>query len=432
VPPSPKPPTLLIISQVYLPDPASVGQHMADAATAMVGRGYRVVVLTANRGFEDPSVIYPLHEWIDGVEVRRLPWSSFGKSSIGHRLIAGLLFVFQAILVGVMAKNLSRVLVSTSPPMGAISALVIGLIRRVPFIYWVMDLNPDQIVALGKAKPTSLPVRLFNALNRVILDHAAHVVVLDRFMAKRVLAKRPIAAKMTTLPPWPHNDNQDLVPHQDNPFRHKHNLEGKFVVMFSGNLSIASPVTTLLQAAIQLQNHKELVFVFIGGGLGKQEVEQAIETHHPTNIISLPYQPLKDLKYSLSAADVHLVAMGDSIVGICHPCKVYGAMAVARPILLLGPRPCHVSDLIDESGIGWQIPHHDVDGATQALLGILHTDPEKLQAMGVAANALIADRLSKKILCKSFCDILESKRTFHIRSSQAHRHETHSITLIGE
>ena len=54
--------TLLVISQVYPPDPAAVGQHLADAAEAMVRRGWRVVVYTAGRGYDDPSIRYPARE----------------------------------------------------------------------------------------------------------------------------------------------------------------------------------------------------------------------------------------------------------------------------------------------------------------------------------------------------------------------------------
>ena len=78
-----------------------------------------------------------------------------------------------------------------------------------------------------------------------------------------------------------------------------------------------------------------MVFLFIGGGNGKKQIDDFIEREHVENVRTLPYQPLDQIKYSLSAADVHLVAMGSEMVGIVHPCKVYGAMAVARPILLL-------------------------------------------------------------------------------------------------
>ena len=74
-------PLLLVISQVYVPDPASVGQHMADAAEAIAGRGYDVRVLTSARGYEDPQARYPRREVRGGVDVRRLAFSSSQRRS---------------------------------------------------------------------------------------------------------------------------------------------------------------------------------------------------------------------------------------------------------------------------------------------------------------------------------------------------------------
>jgi len=82
-----RPRTLLVISQVFVPDPASVGQHMADVAIEMARRGHRVKVYAANRGYENPSLKYEARETIDGVNIRRLPLSSFGKQRILTRLI---------------------------------------------------------------------------------------------------------------------------------------------------------------------------------------------------------------------------------------------------------------------------------------------------------------------------------------------------------
>lgn len=401
--------TLLIISQVYVPDPAAVGQQMADAAAEMARRGWRVRVLTANRGYEDPSVKYPNHESIDGVQVHRLPFSSFGKRSIPIRLLGASLFLLQAIVQGLMTRNLACILVSTSPPICPIAALVIAAIRRVPIKYWVMDLNPDQMIALGRLTPTSLPVRVFDVLNRVILRHAQAVVALDRYMANRLLEKQPIGEKLTIIPPWPHQDQLEQIPHESNPFRQEHGLEGKFVIMFSGNLSIASPATTILEASLKLQDLQQLVFVFVGGGLGRLELDRFVEEHRPPNILTLPYQPLAKIRFSLSAADVHLVTMGEQIVGICHPCKVYGAMAVAKPILLLGPSQCHIMDLIREHRIGWQISHGDLDGAEAIIRQIVAATPNELATMGSDAWTAVDRRYSNMKLCGEFCDILESE-----------------------
>jgi colanic acid biosynthesis glycosyl transferase WcaI len=91
------PPTFLIISQVYPPDPTSVGQHMHDAAKGLVQRGLRVRVLTSARGYDNPSIKYPSRETMDGVDVIRLPLSSLGKKTMAHRLVAQSMFLLQAV-----------------------------------------------------------------------------------------------------------------------------------------------------------------------------------------------------------------------------------------------------------------------------------------------------------------------------------------------
>lgn len=400
--------TFLIISQVYVPDPASVGQHVADAAAELAKRGYRVVVYASARGYDDPSKKYPKRETLQGVEVRRLPLSSFGKSSIAVRLMAQWLFLIQAMVRGVLTRRLAGIMVSTSPPFCGFAGAVIGLLRGVPVKYWLMDLNPDQIVAMGTLKAGSLPVRVFDWFNRVILRRASDIVMLDRFMLDRVEKKgvAGVAAKTAIMPPWPHEDELQRIAHEDNPFRKKHGLEGKFVVMYSGNHSPANPIGTVLDAAEKLAGDERLVFMFIGGGGAKKDVEARI-AKGARNIRSLPYQPLSEIKYSLSAADVHVVSIGDGVVGIVHPCKVYGAMAVSRPILLLGPNPCHVSDLIDRHKLGWHVSHGDVDGAVRVVKEMATTAPGELGAMGQRAAGVVSTELSKKTLCGRFCDVLE-------------------------
>ena len=101
-----RPTTFLIISQVYVPDPASVGQHVADAAAEMARRGYRVIVYASARGYDDPSTKYPKHQILNGVEVRRLPMSSFGKSSIAVRVIAQSIFLAQALVRALFTRRL--------------------------------------------------------------------------------------------------------------------------------------------------------------------------------------------------------------------------------------------------------------------------------------------------------------------------------------
>ncbi len=443
--------TLLILSQVYVPDPASVGQHMADAAAEMARRGWRVKVLTSANGYNDPKIKYPPRETIDGVEVVRLPLSSFGKKSLPIRALAAILFMLQTIWHGIFTRGLSgpaghsgAILVSTSPPMCIVAALIIRLARlgRVPIKFWVMDINPDQLISLGKIGANSFPAKLMNFFNRRILAASSDVVVLDKFMAKTMNAKLECSEKMAILPPWPHEDSIQPIAHKDNPFREKHGLNGapssptsdiphptshipKRVLMYSGNHGIALPLETFLKAAIRFKDDPRVCFLFIGDGVRKKEVEQTIREHSLTNMLSLPYQPMSQLRFSLSAADAHLVSVGNESVGTIHPCKIYGAMAVARPIILLAPDPCHVSDLVsgqragasrpDDSSpsttlpqpIGWHIPHGDIDRAEQVIREIIEAPAEKLATMGNRARHVVETQLSKPTLCGAFCDVLE-------------------------
>ena len=95
------------------------------------------------------------------------------------------------------------------------------------------------------------------------------------------------------------------------------------------------------------------------------------------------------------------------MVGIVHPCKVYGAMAAARPLLYLGPRRSHVGELVEKIDLGWHVDHGDVAGAVAALREIAAAPDEALAARGARARAALSGELSQQRLLASFCDVLE-------------------------
>ena len=400
--------TLLIVSQVYVPDSASVGQHMHETAALMVERGWRVIVYASANGYEDPSVRYDKRETRDGVEIRRLPFSSMGKASIAMRLLGGCVFLFQAMLHALFAPRPDVVLVSTSPPMAMIAGVWMKLLRRCAVVFWAMDINPDQMIAMGKIGEHSLPATIFNALDRAILKRADAVVALDHYMAEALERKTPVGQRMHIMPPWPIGASLEPVDHKDNPFRAEHRLSDKFVIMYSGNLSPAHPIDTILEAARDLRDRPQIVFLFIGGGLVRRDIEAYVKQHNLTNVMTLPYQPMDKLRFSLSAADVHLVAMGDAMVGVVHPCKVYGALAVARPVLLVGPKRCHVGEILHDHECGWQVDHGDTVGAVMTIRLMMQTPEHERAAMRQRAWQAAQGELSRATLAGRFCDVLES------------------------
>src|SRR5688500_16418726 len=124
----PRAPVILVFSQVYVPDPASVGQHVADVAAELARRGHRVRVYTADRGYNDPAVRYAARETIDGVDVRRLPFTSLGKARLWKRGLAAVAFAMQCAFVALFTRGLGGILFTTSPPLaGAAAALASAL-----------------------------------------------------------------------------------------------------------------------------------------------------------------------------------------------------------------------------------------------------------------------------------------------------------------
>lgn len=406
-------PKVILISQVYPPDAVAVGQHFHDVNSELVKRGYRVLVYTSNRGYNDPTVRFPARETMDGVDIVRLPLSSFGKKFLPLRIVAALSFMIQVIVRCLLTSQFEQLIVSTSPPMCVVAAIVIDLFRRTKITFWAMDLNPDQLICHGKLSPNSWAARTMDALNRRILRRAKNVVALDKFMAQRLCDKLDVHDKLHVVPPWPANSGTYDISHEHNPFRKKHHLADRRVIMYSGNHGSGLPLDTLLQAAHRFKDDPRVTFMFIGGGVRKADVEQMMAEHKPNNVFALPYQPLPDVPYSLSAADVHVVSVGEQMTGIIHPCKIYGAMSVGRPILLLGPIPNYASDLVADNRIGWLVRHGDLETMASVIREIIECDPATLKEMGDRSRRVIQQGLSQEQLVRRFCDVIGARSQGH-------------------
>ena len=398
--------TVILVSQVFVPDSPSVGQHMFDLARELVKRGLRVVVFAPRRGYEDPSVRFAKREIREGVEIRRLPWCAFGKRSIPLRLLGGMSLVFQSMLRGLFLRGLTHLLITTVPPMSGLVATWIKTVRRVRVVYWVMDLNPDQIIATGKMRENSLAAKLSGYVLRCTLRNSEKVVAMDSFMAERLERKVPLGPKLSVIPPWPYEDQLADIPHSDNPFRRIHKLEDRFVVMYSGNITDVHPLTTLLEAMDRLREDSGFTFVFIGASAARRKIDAYAMERGLRNVLSLGYVPLEETRFSLSAADLHVVTMGDAMVGIVHPCKVYGIMSVGRPFLAIGPKKSHLGEILSSSPVGWQVEHGDVEGVVRVLREARQLSPQKRQEIGALGRQRVLAEFSRATLCSRFGDFI--------------------------
>jgi hypothetical protein len=387
---------ILLLNQCFYPDVVSTAQHLTDLATALASRGHEVTVIAGDRGYDDPTTRFKRRERWNNIEIIRIPSLSFGKKSRWRRAFNFASFILVCALRLLTLRRFDVVVALTSPPLISFLAALFVRLKGGSFCFWVMDLNPDEAIAAGWLDETSTASRVLKRMLHYSFKVATRTVVLDRFMKECVVAKGCDPARIAIVPPWSHDDHVRYSSAGREEFRRKHGLTDKFVVMYSGNHSPCHPLDTLVDATRALKDRSEIVFCFIGGGSEHVKVRQ----QGLTNVKCLPYQPLDELSNSLSAADLHVVVMGDEFVGIVHPCKVYNIMSVGAPTLYIGPTPSHVTDIASQQQQSkfFITDHGDVEGVTAAILDAMH-----LHARQPAIT------FAKHTLLPQLIDVIESR-----------------------
>ena len=92
------------------------------------------------------------------------------------------------------------------------------------------------------------------------------------------------------------------------------------------------------------------------------------------------------------------------MIGSVHPCKFYGSMSLAKPILYLGPSDSHIGKVIEETSAGWQIDHGNTSEMV-ATIKVASSDPN-LPLIGKKGRQKVLSSLSKQHLCHQFSQAL--------------------------
>ena len=415
---------VLLLNQAFYPDVASTAQHLTDLALRLVEQGHQVTVVTGRRAYDDPRLLFPKRETWQGIQIIRVASTVFGKGAAWHRAADFASFIVACVFRLAFLPGHDRVVALTTPPLISFIGAWLARLWRASFFYWVMDFNPDEAIAVGWLRAGSMSAKLLDAMSRFSLHRADKVIALDRFMRDRIMAKGIPDAKVVVIPPWSHDSEVRFDPAGREKFRAAHGLANKFVVMYSGNHSPVHPLDTLLAAAERLQNDPGIVFCFVGGGSEWRKIEekqkaesrkQRAEVGDPSTINSplstiqcLPYQPLDQLAGSLSAADVHVVVMGDAMVGLVHPCKIYNILSVGAPILYIGPEPSHVTEILARAG-GQQLWGAARHGEVERVVAHI----QRIRQAGLERTGHEFDRLaaefSKESCLPRLLAVLESK-----------------------
>jgi glycosyltransferase involved in cell wall biosynthesis len=375
---------ILILTQVFYPDTVSVSQHVSDLAFKLAKDGNVVSVFTSRYPYEEKFEKYKSTEFVNGVRVHRLFQTSFGKNNIFSRLLDFFSFYcsisFKLIYIN---RNSYDVIVGTTvPPFLSLIGVLIAKWKRMRFVYWIMDLQPELSISSGLIKKNSLVARLFTFLGNYIIKHSNTIVSLDRFMTSYLFSRGAKENSIKTIPVWPVMDEMYSGDRMSNPFRVQNGFGDKIVVMYSGNHAYVHPLDTLLQTALKLRDNSEFLFVFVGGGVRKKDVSEFKDKFKLNNIIQLPFQPRENIHNSLGSSDIQVVILGDGQVGYTHPNKVYGALYVAKPILYIGPLESHVGDILTKLNGNIFVEHGQIESLVDQLENFSKVSSELVEKIG--------------------------------------------------
>lgn len=315
--------------------------------------------------------MFPPKEVFAGITIYRALGTGFGKRSFLHRVVDAFTLQWAMLWKLFRLPRNDYVIAFTSPPLVSFIAAVHCRLFRAKLISWLMDVNPDAAIEVGYLKRGSWISLVLLSVFRWTLKASNTVVVLDRWMRDRIIAKGVDAERVVVIPPWdiqePEVFEKAELLGSENPFTLTHGLGGKFVVLYSGNLSIVHPLDTILAAATRLKNDSAVQFLFVGGGLRSQDVSRAKEAHGLENVVQLPYQSRATLPFSLSCASVHVIVLGDRASGLVHTSKVYGTLMAGKPFIAVAPAESHLADLVGEVPGAFRVDHGDIEGFLVAL-----------------------------------------------------------------
>lgn len=386
----------------------ATGQYLTELAIELQSRGHTVRVITGRRGYDDPDHLFPKRETYRGVDIRRISTISLGKSTRWRRALNFAGFLVNCALRLLVTPRQDAVIALTSPPLISLLGALFVKLKGGRFYFWVMDLNPDEAIAAGWLKVNSFTARVLKALLNYSMRHAERIFVLDRFARRRIEAKGIRTEQLLVVSPWSHDDAVRFDPKGREGFRERYGLSDKFVVMYAGNHSPCHPLDTLLAALGHLKSDETISFCFVGGGSEKKKVERFAAERRLNNVVSLPYQPLSQVSASLSAADLHVVVMGDPFVGIIHPCKLYNILKVGAPVLYIGPLESHVTDALSTDAVEhYSARHGDVETVVAQIRMAVRRRHQPRQTE-------IADQFSAARLMPRIISALELKTEFAV------------------
>lgn len=376
---------ILVVTQYFWPENFRIN----DLCEELVFRGHEVTVLTGKPNYPDGEVFPDYRRNSDafneyqGCEVIRVPMFSRGKGSSVKLLMNYFSYFLSASLVGswrLREQDFDVIFVfEPSPVTVCLPAILLKKFKKVPVVFWVLDLWPETLEAIGVVKSKSILALvgrlvefIYNQCDLILGQSKAFHDGISRYCANQ--------SKIKYFPSWSESVFKETATSAVQEIEEHH---GVFKILFAGNIGDAQDFPSIIQAVKILKNKQVKVKLFIvGDGRVFEWVRSEISQQNLTDYVSLlGRHPLEAMPSFYASADALLVSLQDSpVFAMTIPGKVQSYMAAGKPIITM--LTGEGSRIIEEAECGYTAKSSDFKQLAENIMAMSELKQDELAALG--------------------------------------------------
>jgi len=327
---------ILFLSQLFDPENAIKGASFIRALQAL---GHEIEVVTTFPSYPGGKIYDGYHQsWrefedLAGVRVVRVPSFISHESSAMKRVLSYTSFVLSAAWYSLVSAKKADVIYAYYPPvLVGLTAMILGWVKRIPYVYDVQDLWPEALVATGHLSKNSKGIFWIDWVCGLIYKKAARIVVLSQGYRTLLISKGVSPEKVVCIYNW--CDETRLQFEGPMPVIWR-DIPGKFRVLYAGNFGSAQSLSHVIGAAeiLHQSGDRQIQIVFLGSGVNLDALRaQAIGL---PNLTFIPPVKVDEVGQYLSAADVLLIHLAkNQVFDNTIPQKTQAYLMAGKPILM--------------------------------------------------------------------------------------------------
>ncbi|MEH2315933.1 glycosyltransferase family 4 protein [Nostoc sp.] len=369
---------ILIYSYNYHPEPIGIAPLMTELAEGLVKRGHQVRVITGMPNYPQREIYdgyrgkWYVTEQKNGVTIQRSYLRIQSKPNLVDRLLLELSFVFTSLPQAFKGRRPDVIILTIPPLLGTLPATIFGWLYNCPVVLNVQDILPEAAVNIGLLKNKWM-IRTLAALEKFAYRTANTISVIADGFRENLVNKGVPVNKIVCIPNWVNVNFIRPLPKENNSWICSHQLDGKFVVLYSGNIALTQGLETVIDAAVCLRHIREIVFVIVGESIALHRLQEYCLLNGADNVLLLPLQPREKIPEMLAGSDVGLIVQKRNVISFNMPSKIPLLLASGRPIVGSVPATGTAAKAIELSGGG------------------IIVEPESPDAMAAAVHDLYAN-----------------------------------------